>query len=63
MKTNERGFTMNGKSMQNNMQTGFLEDQLYEAQQALFAATSIKQVKFLQSKIKYLRQKVKENGR
>lgn len=54
---------MNGKSMQNNMQTGFLEDQLYEAQQALFAATSIKQVKFLQSKIKYLRQKVKENGR
>jgi hypothetical protein len=50
---------MNGQ----NNQSGFFEEQLYETQQALFAATSVKQVKFLQSKIKYLKQKVKENGK
>jgi hypothetical protein len=45
---------MNGK----NMQSGFFEEQLYEAQQALFAATSIKEIRFLQNKIKYLKQRV-----
>jgi hypothetical protein len=50
---------MNGKPGQD----GFFEEQLYETKQALFAATSVKQVKFLQSKIKYLRQKMKENGK
>ena len=42
---------MNGK----NPQSDFLEEQLYEAQQALFSATSIREMKFLQSKIVYLR--------
>ena len=49
---------MNGKSIQ----PGFLEEQLYEAKQALFAATSIKHIKFLQSKIKYLIAKVEEQN-
>ncbi len=43
-----------------NIQSGFFEEQLYETKQALFAATSVKQVKFLQNKIKYLRQKMQE---
>jgi hypothetical protein len=38
----------------------FWEEQLYEAKQALFAARTIKQVKFLQNKIKFLSEKVKE---
>lgn len=46
---------MNGKDIE---QARFFEDQLFEAQQALFSATSIKQVKFLQNKIKYLRQQI-----
>lgn len=41
-------------------QTRFFEEQLYEAKNALFAATTVKQVKFLQNKIKYLKEKVKE---
>ena len=51
--------TMNGK----NAQTGFFEEQLYEARQALFSATSIREVKFLQNKIKYLKQRVKESDK
>lgn len=48
---------MNGK---NREDTRFFEEQLFETKQALFAATTIKQAKFLQSKIKYLNQRVKE---
>jgi len=48
---------MNGKNTQNSI----FEEQLYEAQSALFAAQSVKQVKFLQMKINYLKQKVKES--
>ncbi len=44
-------------------QSRFFEEQLFEAKQALFAATKIKQVKFLQSKIKYLEKAVKELDR
>jgi len=38
----------------------FFEQQLYEAKSQLFAASNIKQVKFLQSKIKYLESKMEE---
>jgi len=41
----------------------FFEEQLFEAKQALFSATTIRQVKFLQERIKYLNEKVKSNGR
>jgi hypothetical protein len=54
---NENGGNMNGKNMQNNV----FEEQLYEAQSALFAAQSIRQVKFLQMKINYLKQRMKES--
>ena len=47
---------MNGK----NMQTTFLEEQLYETQQALFSATSVKQIKFLQTKIEYIKQRMRD---
>ena len=36
------------------------EEQLFEAKQALFHAKSVKQIKFLQNKINYLKQKVRE---
>ncbi|MEM7826514.1 MAG: hypothetical protein QW451_02715 [Candidatus Aenigmatarchaeota archaeon] len=38
----------------------FFQEQLLEAQQALFFARTIKQARFLQNKIKYLREKIKE---
>lgn len=41
-------------------QARFFEEQLFEAKNALFAATKVKQIKFLQNKIKYLKEKVKE---
>jgi hypothetical protein len=46
---------MNGK----DPREAFYEQQLFEAKNALFAATNIKQVKFLQSKIKYIEQRMK----
>jgi hypothetical protein len=48
---------MNGKNRQD---VKFFEEQLFETKQALFAATTIKEAKFLQSKIKYLDQKMRE---
>jgi hypothetical protein len=47
---------MNG----NKEELKFWEEQLYEAKQALFAARTIKQAKFLQNRIKFLTEKVKE---
>jgi len=38
----------------------FIEEQLFDAKQALFSETSVRRIKFLQSKINYLKQKVKE---
>lgn len=38
----------------------FLEEQLFEAKRALFTATSIKRVKFIQNKIRYLNEKLRE---
>lgn len=48
---------MNGKNLGD---VRFFEEQLFETKQALFAATTIREAKFLQSKIKYLDQRVKE---
>ena len=50
---------MNHKNIE---QTRFFEEQLFEAKNALFAATTVRQIKFLQNKIKYLNTKVKELG-
>ncbi|MEM5879120.1 MAG: hypothetical protein QXU74_01340 [Candidatus Aenigmatarchaeota archaeon] len=47
---------MNG----NKEELKFFEEQLYEAKQALFAARTIKQARFLQNRIKYLTEMVKE---
>jgi len=38
----------------------FFEAQLYEAKQALFTATTVREIKFLQSKIDYLRKQMIE---
>lgn len=46
---------MNGKDAREE----FYEQQLFEAKNALFAATNIKQIKFLQNKIKYIEQRMR----
>ena len=49
-----------------NVHNQFLQEQLMEAQQSLFFARSVKEAKFLQSRINFLKQRVKEtkgNGR
>jgi len=38
----------------------FYEQQLFEAKSALFSATSVREIKFLQSKIRYLEQRMKQ---
>ena len=38
----------------------FFEEQLFDAKQALFSANTIKQARFLQNKIKYLVDRVKQ---
>jgi hypothetical protein len=38
----------------------FIEEQLFDAKQALFSETSVRRIRFLQSKINYLKQKAKE---
>lgn len=48
---------MNHKNLE---QIRFFEEQLFDAKQALFFAKTVREVKFLQSKIKYLAQKVNE---
>jgi hypothetical protein len=48
---------MNGKDARQE----FYEQQLFEAKSALFSATNVKQVKFLQNKIKYIEQRM--NGK
>jgi len=42
---------MNGKDARQE----FYEQQLFEAKNALFSATNVRQIKFLQNKIKYIR--------
>lgn len=48
---------MNGRDARQE----FFEQQLFEAKSALFSATSIREIKFLQGKIKYIEQRM--NGR
>jgi hypothetical protein len=48
---------MNGKRFED---ASFFEEQLYDAKQALFEAKTVREIKFLQTKIKYLSQKVNE---
>jgi len=52
----ERGVQMNGK----NARQEFFEQQLFETKNALFSATNVKQIKFLQNKIKYIEQRMNE---
>lgn len=49
----------NNRISQDAEQTRFFEEQLFEAQRALFAANSVREAKFLQSKIKFLKEKMK----
>lgn len=41
-------------------QTRFIEEQLFECKQAMFAATTVREVKFLQNKINYLKEQAKK---
>ena len=52
---------MNGKTAE---KIEFLEEQLIEARQALFAAKTVREIKFIQTKIKYLSEQFKklDNG-
>ena len=50
---------MNGK----NESVQMFEEQLFEARNMLFSANNVKQIRFLQSKIKYLEQMVKNSRR
>jgi hypothetical protein len=47
---------MNGRPEEANV----LEEELFEAKQALFTARSVKELKFLQNKINYLSKKLRE---
>jgi len=39
----------------------FFEEQLFEAKQALFAARTVREMKFIQERIIYLKKRMKEN--
>ncbi|MBU5537030.1 MAG: hypothetical protein QW818_00135 [Candidatus Aenigmatarchaeota archaeon] len=43
-----------------NAHSKFLQEQLMEAQQSLFFARSVKEIKFLQNRIDYLKRILKE---
>lgn len=60
------GFRTNGKmtTVLLHQHNQFLQEQLMETQQSLFFARSVKEAKFLQSRIDYLKKLVKAtNGR
>jgi len=38
----------------------FIEEQLFDTKQALFSETSVRRIRFLQSKINYLKEKAKQ---
>ncbi len=44
-----------------NWESQIFEEQLFQAKQALFRARSVREIKFLQSKINYLMEKLKES--
>ena len=49
---------MNGKNPLADPQ--FVEQELFDTKRALFSATTVKEMKFLQSKLNFLTQKAKE---
>jgi len=51
---------MRGFSTNNLEQVRFIEEQLFDAKQAMFSANSVREVKFLQNKIKYLREQARK---
>ena len=53
---------MNHKQFNRNNfeEVRFIEEQLFDAKHALFSETSVRRIRFLQSKINYLKQKAKE---
>ncbi len=57
------GFRTNGKMTNGNglinIHSQFLQEELMEAQQSLFFARSVKEAKFLQSRIDFLKQRLK----
>ena len=59
--------TINGNRLNGNQlinqHNHFLQEQLIEAQQSLFFARSVKEAKFLQSRISYLKEQVNKSGR
>ncbi len=50
---------MNGRNPLSDPQ--FVEEELFDTKRALFSATTVKEIRFLQSKITYLNQQVKSN--
>jgi len=46
-----------------NLNAGFLEEQLYEAQRSLFLARSVREARFLSNRINFLKQQIKLNGK
>ncbi|MEM5843661.1 MAG: hypothetical protein QXX07_00340 [Candidatus Aenigmatarchaeota archaeon] len=46
----------------NTEEIALIEEQLYEAQMALFKAKTVREAKFLQNKIEYLKKRAKELG-
>ncbi len=51
--------TMSGKQI-TDVNRGFLQEQLFETQRALFTATTVRDIRFLQTKINYLKKVMKE---
>jgi hypothetical protein len=51
---------VNMRNWKKSVDSSFFEEELFRTQQALFAARTIKELKFLQNKLNYLRRKMKE---
>ncbi len=51
----------NGRTVNSNI--GFFEEQLYDAQRSLFLARSVREAKFLNNRINFLKQQIKVNGK
>jgi hypothetical protein len=57
-----QGVSMNHKQLNRNNfeEVRFIEEQLFDTKQALFSETSVRRIRFLQSKINYLKEKAKQ---
>jgi len=49
-------------NMKSEEEIEIFEEELFQAKQALFRARSVREIKFLQNKINYLMQKLKEKN-